>query len=800
MKKDYSSIFASLFILVILGLIYFTMMPHKTSDKTESLSEFSTKRALAQVEAISKQPHYVGSKNHQVVADYLIKELRHLGLQTSIQEGFTLSDWGNLVKSKNILARIKGNSSSKALLLLSHYDSAPHSFSHGASDDASGVATILESVRAFLHTKKRHKNDIIILFSDAEELGLNGAALFVTQHPWAKNVGLVLNFEARGSSGPSYMLMETNNGNAGLVKEFASAKATFPVSNSLMYSIYKMLPNDTDLTVFREQGNIQGYNFAFIDDHFNYHTAQDDINHLNTNTLTHQGTYLMPLLNYFSNANLSTTKATADDVYFTIPYTFISYPFSWVLPMVVIALALFIFLLFLGRAKRILSFREIARGFIPFLGSIIITGLITFFGWKALLKIYPQYTDLLNGFTYNGHAYIAAFVLLAIGISFAFYQHFSAKKVTMNHYVAPLLIWIIINGFIAFSLQGAGFLIIPVYFALFSFGIFIVTQRSNKTLNLICSIPALLIIVPFIQMFPVGLGLKVLFGSAILTVLTFALLLPVFGAFAKKGRWFAVFFILAIGFFAKAHYSSGYEFGKAKSNSLLYVYNTDTNKARWMTYDTNLDSWTKSYLGEKLKEATAMEDTPLFSKYNSKFTYQSDAPIKVLEKPTVEFLEDRIIGNQRYLKIRISPKRKVNRYDIFANEKMTIHNFKANGASTLGQKGSKYQRNGKKILSYYVVDNLPLEMQFSFDSETPLDMGLMESSFDLMTNPLFSMKKRENWMMPTPFILNDAVVIKEKIKPTPVVVLIKPAVTPTKNYIKKEPLIIPTDSLIVPKI
>jgi hypothetical protein len=46
------------------------------------------------------------------------------------------------------------------------------------------------------------------------------------------------------------MLMETNAGNAGLVKEFAAANATFPVSNSLMYSIYKMLPNDnTDLTV-----------------------------------------------------------------------------------------------------------------------------------------------------------------------------------------------------------------------------------------------------------------------------------------------------------------------------------------------------------------------------------------------------------------------------------------------------------------------------------------------------------------------------------------------------------------------
>lgn len=770
-------------------------MPHWTSDDEGPLSEFSTKRALKQVEAISKQPHYAGSENHEVVVNYLVKELNKLGLETSIQEGYTLSDWGNLVKSKNILARIKGTNSSKALLLLSHYDSAPHSYSPGASDAGSGLATILESVRAFLYTKTPHKNDIIILFSDAEELGLNGAALFVTKHNWAKEIGLVLNFEARGSSGPSYMLMETNKGNAGLVKEFAAANPTFPVSNSLMYSIYKMLPNDTDLTVFREQGYIQGYNFAFIDDHFNYHTAQDDINHLNKNTLAHQGSYLMPLLNYFSNADLNTTQASEDYVYFTIPYTFISYPFSWVLPMVVIALGLFIFLLFLGRAKRILSFREIGRGFIPFLGSLIVTGLITFFGWKIVLKVYPQYNDLLNGFTYNGHAYIAAFVLLALAISLAFYNRFSAKKVTMNHYVAPLFLWIVINGILAFVLQGAGFLIIPIYFGLFIFGVFIVTQKSNKTLNLVCSIPALIIIAPFIQMFPIGLGLKVLFGSAILTVLAFGLLLPVFGAFAKKGIWSLLFFALAIGFFAKAHSESEYEFGKAKSNSLLYVYNVDTNKANWLTYDTNLDAWTKGYLGENPKDATALNETPLFSKYNSGFTYQSDAPIKILKKPSIAFLEDRIIGNQRYLKIKISPNRKVNRYDIFANEKMVIHNFKANGVTSLGQKGSKYERNGKKILSYYVVDNMPLEMQFSINTATILDMELMESSFDLMTNPLFGMAKRENWMMPAPFVLNDAVVIKQRIKPSPKVVT-KPLDNAIIDPVVKDSLTVVKDSLM----
>jgi Peptidase family M28 len=795
MKKKYSSILSVAFILGILGLIFVTMMPQWTAAEDDSLSGFSTNRALSQVEAITKKPHFVGSKNHEIVADYLVKELQKLGLETSFQEGYTLSDWGNLVKSKNILARIKGTNSSKALLLLSHYDSAPHSYSHGASDDGSGVATILEGVRAFLYNKTPHKNDIIILFSDAEELGLNGAALFVTQHKWAKEVGLVLNFEARGSSGPSYMLMETNNGNRGLVNEFASAKTTYPVSNSLMYSIYKMLPNDTDLTVFRAEGNIQGFNFAFIDDHYNYHTAQDDSNHLSKNTLAHQGTYLMPLLNYFSNADLNSTQDSEDDVYFTIPYTFIHYPFSWVLPMTLVACLLLLLLLFLGKGKRIISFGEIGKGFIPLLGSVLVSGGITFLGWKILLQIYPQYNDLLNGFTYNGHAYIAAFVLLSIAICFVFYNRFSTKKTTMNHYVAALLLWIIINGGIANSLQGAGFLIIPVYFGIFSLGAFVLTQKSNWLLNLVFSIPALLIIAPFIQMFPIGLGLKILFGSAILTALTFGLLLPIFGAFEKKGIWSLLFFGAAIGFFAKAHYESGYEYGKAKSNSLLYVYDVDANTTNWVTYDTNLDTWTKHYLGENPKKATAINKTPLFSKYNSAFTYAAEAPKKEILKPSIQFLEDRIIGNQRYLKIKILPNRKVNRYDIFANENMVIHNFKANGAATLGQKGSLYKRNGKKILSYYVVENTPLEMSFSVSSKTVFDMELLESSFDLMTNPLFGITKRENWMMPTPFVLNDAVVIKERIKPSPVVVPLINSV-PIKPILKTS-LTVEKDSLQV---
>ncbi|MDY0988025.1 M28 family peptidase [Flavobacterium sp. CFBP9031] len=786
MRKNPTSILAIVCVLALLGIIYATMMPQGISKDDEALAEFSTERALNQVEIIAQKPHYVGSTNHELVANYLKLELNRIGLETSVQEGFTLNDKGLLVKSKNILARIKGTNNTKALLLLSHYDSAPHSFSKGASDDASGVATILEGVRAFLYSKHPQKNDIIILFSDAEELGLNGAALFVNKHPWAKDVGLVLNFEARGTSGPSYMLMETNKGNQALIKEFTKAKPSHPVSNSLMYSIYKMLPNDTDLTVFREQGNIQGFNFAFIDGHFNYHTQQDDVKHLNKNTLAHQGTYIMPLIKYFSNIDLNQTESTEDNVYFNAPFTFISYPFTWVMPMTLIAFGLLVIFIFVGKVKRIITFTEIFKGFVPLLGSLIIAGLVTFLGWKLVLEIYPQYSDLLNGFTYNGHAYIGAFVTLSIAICFAFYHHFSEAKTTMNHFVAPLLVWIIINAFLANSLTGAGFLIIPVYFGILLFGIFVFTQHYSLGMNLIFSIPALAIVAPFIVMFPVGLGLKILYGSAVLTVLLFGLLLPIFGAFAKKGAWIVVFFLSSIAFFIYAGYNSGYEYGKAKSNSLLYVYNADNNSAVWTTYDTNLDEWTKSYLGESNQKAVGLNTLPLASKYNTTFTYSAIAPVVEVPKPTIQFLRDSVIGNNRYLKIKITPNRKVNRYDIYANPKMTFFNFKANGVATSGEKGNRLQREDSKILCYYVVGNEPLEMEFYINKSSIFDMDLIESSFDLMSNPLLNVKPRNDWMMPTPFVLNDAILIQQKIKRY---------VPPVKPI---EP-VVPVDSLAVSK-
>ena len=236
-------------LLTLIGFVWMSfnsLLPPEISKAEHSFTSFSTEKAFKQLEVISKKPHYVGSEAHTEVRDYIISELKKLNLTPEIQEGFVIDSWGGantLVKAKNIVARFEGTNSTKALLLLSHYDSAPHSKSLGASDAGSGVVTVLESLRAYFAGKERPKNDIIILFTDSEELGLDGATLFVKEHPWAKDVGIALNFEARGSSGPSNMIVETNGGNTNLIKAFEASDIKYPVASSLMYSVYKMLPN-----------------------------------------------------------------------------------------------------------------------------------------------------------------------------------------------------------------------------------------------------------------------------------------------------------------------------------------------------------------------------------------------------------------------------------------------------------------------------------------------------------------------------------------------------------------------------
>jgi len=765
MKTNYPSLISFL-LIVFIGYYSFISLTPSADIKTNSdKTIFSTAKALNNLKEISKAPHFVGTKAHKNVKDYLKSQLEALGLKVEIQEQIAVNNkWRAAANTKNVIAKIKGTQNGKALLLLSHYDSNPHS-ALGASDDGSGVVTILEGVRSFLASGKKPKNDIIICFSDAEELGLLGASAFVNHHPWAKNVGLVLNFEARGSGGPSYMLLETNGGNHNLIQNFQKANTPFPVGNSLMYSIYKKLPNDTDLTVFREDGNINGFNFAFIGDHFDYHTAQDSFDRLDRKSLKHQASYLMATLNYFANANLEKLNSKQDDVFFNFPYLgIIYYPFTWVTPMFLVCVLLFIGLLIVGFFNKTLTFDGVLKGFIPLIVSLIISGLFTFFGWKLLLKIHPQYQDILHGFTYNGYYYIAAFVAITIAICFAIYNRYFKKLSNQDLLIAPLIIWLLINAGVAFYLKGAGFFIIPVIILLVMLATIIFSKQKTTTTLLFTflNLPIILIFAPLVKMFPVGLGLKMLFVSAVLTVLLFGVLVPVFQQYKKTKQLKRLFLAIGVLSFVVAYFNSNYTSNRKKPNSIFYILNASKNEAFWASYNYKTDDFTKQFLGENPTKGSYDKNT-MASKYRTNIKLYAKAKIENLAQPTISILKDTLINNNRKVIFEISSNRNANKIEILTKKPLKLKSFIINKEALKNNSSSEYVLDMQKgtVLSYYRTSpNEKIILEMVGDKNQKVDLDILEVKYDLFTNPLFSVKPRTNIMMPMPFVLNDATVIK----------------------------------------
>ncbi len=769
-------------LLIIIALAWWSfksLLPSEGSTAEVPLTEFSTERAMRQLKVISSKPHYVGSQAHTEVRDYIISELNKLGLEPQIQEGFVLDSWGGantLVKAQNIVARFKGTNSSKSLLLMSHYDSAPHSKSYGASDAGSGVVTILETLRAYFSSEEKPLNDIIILFTDAEELGLDGASLFVREHPWAKNVGLALNLEARGSSGPSNMIVETNGGNANLIKAFEEAEVEYPVATSLMYSIYKMLPNDTDSTVLREEGDIPGFFFAFIDSHFNYHTVNDRIENLDPRTLEHQGSYLLPLLKHFAQIDLSQMKTMKDDVYFDAPlFTFVSYPFSWIWPMVIIAIVLFLFLTFIGIRNKRLRFGYIGRGFLALLLSLLAPLFIMqLCGW-IWPSIYPQYEDMLPVFIYNGHWYTIGFVLMTFSVCFGLYSYFCKADQTASAFVAPLFFWILINILIAIFLKGAAYFIVPVLFGLVCYYALVSQKKPSIFLMLFLCAPAIFVFAPLIQFFPVGLGPEAYWISIVFTVLLFGLLLPVVGRYKSKRSLSYVGIIITLIVFITAHNTSDYTPERQKPNSLVYYLNNDTGNAYWLTYDKTLDAWVEKYLGDTPEKASKYVKHSIGSKYNTSFKYAKEAPKVAINNATIVKTKDQLVGENREVTLLITPQRAINRLRLFADvntpfRKLIFNKkeYKPDSTETLFKK-----RSTTDLLGYYLGEGDDLEFTFAVPAGINPELKLREYSFDLLENPLFNVAPRPDYMMPAPFVTTDAVIVEREIN-LDMLTLVKP--------------------------
>jgi len=345
---------------------------------TAAANEFSAARALqAEKDTIGVTiPHPSGSPENKAVRDRIVARLQSLGYIVRIDKRFACSAHPLCAEVENIIATRPGDRPGPPVLLAVHYDSVPAG--PGASDDGIGVASALEVARIIRNEK--FANPIEILIDDGEELGLLGAEGFVQGMP---SVGAVVNLEARGTSGPSY-LFETSANNRWFLSRVARS-LPMPATTSLFAAIYDLLPNDTDLTVFKREG-MTGVNFAPVGNVNAYHTPNDSMAHVDLRTLQHQGDNALAAVRTLANMDLRHHPQGSSVWFDVLGFFIVSWPQSWTLFFAIVSLLIAI----IGAALRE-GRRETLIGFALFVLTLVvasIAGIVIGYG-SASWVAYP---------------------------------------------------------------------------------------------------------------------------------------------------------------------------------------------------------------------------------------------------------------------------------------------------------------------------------------------------------------------------------------------------------------------------
>lgn len=739
---------------VALGL--YSLKPPAAAGLNAPANEFSAARAMKHLEAIARTPRPIGSAEHAAAREYIVGELRAQGLEPEVQEALAIGrrpGQSHVATVRNVIGVLKGSGGrGKAVLLASHYDSVLRG--PGAGDDGAAVASMLETLRA-LKANAPLQNDVIFLFTDAEEAGLLGARAFV-KHPLANNVGLVINFDARGTSGPAIMF-ETSEGNGWLVSEFAKA-APHPIANSLSYDLYKLLPNDTDLSIFKV-AEMPGLNFAFIGDYLHYHSTFDTIDRLDQNTLQHQGASALALTRHFGFPDLSQIR-TGDATYFDVLGTIvIRYSNFWNAVLTVLVTVVFVVVLLLGLKKGELSILKVALGAVGFLLSAgIVVGSITVL-WQVIRRTY--YLALPSAHTYNSHLYLIAFTALALAIvtlSYLVYVRF----ISMPNLALGALLWWVALAIVTWQLlPGANYLLVwPALFSLGALAFWFAHARaaaSERKLTThvvlaLCAVPGLILLTPLIYLVFLGFGVGLISGVMVVVVLALSLLVPHLCLMLKANKYVlpGAALLVAIAFLVAGSMTAGFNKERPKPNVVFYGLNADTGEAKWLSTDLLPDEWTSQFFSTNYDGNMTAEFIPFYRVA----LLTGDAPAVQLAGPTMKVTSDTNDGTVRTISMHLASARQAPSLLAFVNPGIEVEDALINGTSVTMENVS-VSEDGWGV-RYYGLPAQGFELTLKVPVDQQFELRVVDQSFKLPDVPF---RPRPDYMQPGLFAYSETTLV-----------------------------------------
>jgi hypothetical protein len=618
---------------------------------------FSSGRAMGTVVEIARAPHPTGSPEHTRVRDYLVDRMRSLGLEPEVQTATSVIERGTAARAatvRNVTARIPGTASTGAVLITAHYDS--REIAPGAGDDASGVATVLEAVRA-LRAGAPLRNDVIVLLTDSEELGLLGARAFVDGHPWLDDVAIVLSFEMRGAGGASIMF-ETAPENGWVVRALSELDPR-PFANSLALEVYERLPNDTDFTPFVEAGK-QGLNFAAIGRGHVYHQSTDTPENLSEATLQHHGLRALAALRWFGAADLSAVTAP-NVVYFSVPLLgLVVYDGSWVLPIaggLAVGLALLVLFALRARAR--------AVGILAGLGVAVLAGALSYGVGVALLRwsapFHPEAGSLSAALYHREGWYVislaTAVFLVVVGLHALAGRWLRSEEQFIGALVVPagLALWASFAAPLgAMNVQW------PVLAATLA-GLVLLALRARAAgwpgwaSAVLLAVPVVVLLAPAIELLWITLSFAQAPVLGVLIAGALWLCLPLLGFLRQPNAWWAPLsaLVAAGASFALGNLAASPSAERPAPSTLLYAYEHGERSGLWVTdpaadpvSDSVAIAWASVPTGARFTEARDLSDFGLPGERPV-----ADAPTFAAAPPTVVVLSDSIVGGARHLQL-----------------------------------------------------------------------------------------------------------------------------------------------------
>ncbi|SDT71722.1 M28 family peptidase [Actinoplanes derwentensis] len=733
-------------VLAVLALAGFAAIrsaqPPAARTDSAPATEFSASRAFATVRTISSTPHPAGSVANDTVRDYLLTTLRGLGLSPEVQDTVSVQGAGlsssaggtGFARVRNVVTVIPGTASTGRVFLVAHYDSAQ--IAPGANDDGAGTATILEAARA-LTAGERPRNDVVLVLTDAEEACLCGAKAFVDQHPLARDGGVVLNLEARGSSGPAIMF-ETTDGNRELVETYA--KTPYPVGTSFAVEIYRLLPNDTDFTPFREQPRFRGLNTAYIDGAAIYHAPTDRPEAMNQDSLQHHGSNALALIREFGDEDLGASTNVGDATYFPAPGLLVRYPGELVWPLAVLALVLALALAWtVGRR----SFAAIPLTLIP----IVVAPLLGQGLWMMLVAIRPGYGGLPID-PYRPMWYRLAVIAL-VALTILVWYALLRRRVTPAALAAGGLFWLAVLGVVLAALLPGGSYLAALPALAGSIAALVAARlRSWPALAVLTAgalVPIVVLLPAVLLLFP-ALGMPMAGVGAFLTVLLGLALLPMIerlhpavqGARGMKTlrarRQGALPALVATGAVlactATGLIVDTFDDEHPSLTHLMYALDADNGTARWLSEETEPQEWTARHVSDA--PAVVADTLPAFG---AELLRSGPAPAATLPAPALTLVSETRTGDQRTMKLLLDPQRTA-RFT-------TLHVATATPvtAATIGGRPAEIEPvTGGKWgfgFAFHAPPETGVEIELTVRSTGPVTFRVMDGSDDLPTVPGF---------------------------------------------------------------